>query len=284
MRWIIVLVCSAAAAALPAGARAALYDLQPGQAFTVAGTREGCASHPGVGQPTLTCSLWGQTTRVIPGTLYVELGPTVADVFQRTLSGDAGLLREYVQPAQVEEVPPAPAVDSTVFVVAPGDAVSVDGTDLACVVAKRNGDLGVTCRKLELGTGLPLSTSVAVTLSETAVTATRIRADRSGSTTFAMAQPFLPSFRAVARIERGLGSAIKRLVAIRRSERGFTAARYDYARLGLLDVAHQIARDRFADGCLQLDDLMYAGFQIPRGHTRLLFVRRMRKIEGALCR
>jgi hypothetical protein len=99
-----------------------------------------------------------------------------------------------------------------------------------------------------------------------------------------MAQPFLPSFRAVARIERGLGSAIKRLVAIRRSERGFTAARYDYARLGLLDVAHQIARDRFADGCLQLDDLMYAGFQIPRGHTRLLFVRRMRKIEGALCR
>ena len=284
LRTYVVIGCCVAALSAPAGARAALYELSPRQAFTVSGTREGCASRPAAGQPVLTCSLWGRTTRIIPGTLYVELGAAVADVFQRTLAGDAGLLREYVQPAQVEQLPPAPAGDATVFVVAPGDVVAVDGTDVACVVAKRGGDLGVTCRKLELGTGLPLSTSVAVTLSETGVIATRIRADRSGSTTFAMAQPFLPSLRAVSRLERSLRAAVRRVDAIRRSEHRFTATRYAYARQGVLRVVRDVRHDRFASACLRLDSLMYAGFRIPRGHTRLLFVRRMRRIEGALCR
>jgi len=268
---------------MPARAAATLYDLQPGQAFTVAGTREGCSSRPTPGEPVLTCSLWGRTTRVVPGTVYFELGTTVADVFQRTLSGDAGLLREYPQPSQVGQPPPAPAVDPTVFVVNPGDTIAIAGTDVACAVARRHGDLGVTCRKLELGTGLPLSTSVAVTLSELAVTATRIRADRSGSTTFVLAQPFVPSLRVVARQELALRRAIDRLAAIRRVERGFAAARFRTARAGLVSVLGALSRDDFPRACLTLEPLMYAGFEIPRGHTRLLFVRRMRKIDRALC-
>jgi len=283
LRPSLLLACCVVAAALPARAGAALYDLQPGQAFTVAGTREGCSSRPTSGQPLLSCSLWGRTSRVIPGTLYFELGPTVADVFQRTLSGAPGLLREYPQPAQVAQPPPVPAVDPTVFVVEPGDSVSVVGTDMACAVAKRHGDLGVTCRKLELGTGLPLSTSIAVTLSELAVTATRIRPDRSGSTTFVLAQPFVPSPRIVVRSERGLRAAIDRLGAIRRTERGFTRGRYHAARAGLVDVLDELSRDNYPQACLKLEPLLYAGFEIPRGHTRLLFVRRMRKLDRALC-
>jgi len=283
LRLSLLLASCVVAVALPARAGASLYDLQPGQAFTVAGTREGCSSRPTPGEPVLTCSLWGRTTRVVPGTVYFELGSTVADVFQRTLSGDAGLLREYPQPPQVEQPPPAPAVDPTVFVVGPGDTISIAGTDVACAVARRHGDLGVTCRKLELGTGLPLSTSVAVTLSGLAVTATRIRADRSGSTTFVLAQPFVPSVRVVAREELALRRAIDRLAAIRRVERGFTAALYRAARAGLASVLATLSRDDFPRACLTLEPLMYAGFEIPRGHARLLFVRRMRKIDRALC-
>src|SRR2546425_152805 len=44
------------------------------------------------------------------------------------------------------------------------------------------------------------------------------------------------------------------------------------------------APDRLAGACLRLEPLLYAGFYIPRGHTRLLFVRRLRKIDSALCR
>ena len=135
MRLSLLLAGCVAALALPARAGAVLYDLQPGQAFTVAGTREGCSSRPTPGEPVLTCSLWGRTTRVVPGTVYFELGATVADVFQRTLSGDAGLLREYPQPPQVGQPLPAPAVDPTVFVVEPGDTISIAGTDVACAVA-----------------------------------------------------------------------------------------------------------------------------------------------------
>src|SRR5881409_1115184 len=112
-----VLACALLAAAFPAGARAALYELQPGQAFTVAGTREGCASKPTESEPILVCSLWGRTTRVIPGTLYFELGQSVADLFQRTLSGAPGLLREYPQPPQAEQPPPTPPGEPIVFVV-----------------------------------------------------------------------------------------------------------------------------------------------------------------------
>jgi hypothetical protein len=283
LRLSLLLAGCVLALALPARSGAVLYDLQPGQAFTVAGTREGCSSRPTPGEPVLTCSLWGRTTRVIPGTVYFELGTTVAAVFQRTLAGDAGLLREYPQPPQAGQPPPAPAVDPTVFVVEAGDTISIAGTDVACAVARRHGDLGVTCRKLELGTGLPLSTSVAVTLSELAVTATRIRAGRSGSTTFVLAQPFVPSLRVVARQELALRRAIERLAAIRRVERGFTARRYRAARAGLARVLATLSREDFPRACLTLEPLMYAGFEIPRGHTRLLFVRRMRKIDRALC-
>ena len=284
VRTSLVLACSLLAAAFPGGARAALYELQPGQAFTVAGTREGCASKPTEAQPILTCSLWGRTTRVIPGTLYFELGSTVADVFQRTLDGTAGLLREYPQPAQATPPPPAPAVEPIVFVVEPGDGISIAGTDVDCVVARRQGDLGVTCRKLENGTGLPLSTSVAVTLSELAVTAMRIRSDRSGATTFVLAQPDLPSSRTVARGRHALVSAVGRLGAIRRSGGRFSASGYGVARTGLLAVIEDLDHDRLAGACLRLEPLLYAGFYIPRGHTRLLFVRRLRKIDSALCR
>jgi hypothetical protein len=280
---IALFVCCAVAAVLPARAGAALYELQPGQAFTVAGTREGCASQPTPTQPLLTCSLWGRTTRVIPGTLYFELGPTVADVFQRTLDGTSGLLREYPQPAQVVQPQPAAAVEPVVFVVSVGDGISVAGTDIDCVVAKRLGDLGVTCRKLEAGTGLPLSTSVAVTLSGLAVTASRIRADRSGATTFALAQPFLPKPRTVARQQRALRSAIRRLGAIRTSDRAYGAGAYGAARSGLLAVAADVSHDRFVAACIRFEPLLYSGFYIPRGRTRLLFVRRMRKIDRALC-
>ena len=283
LRRSLLLACCVVAVALPARAGAAGYDLQPGQAFTVAGTREGCASRPTSGEPLVTCSLWGRTTRVVPGTLYFELGATVADLFQRTLSGEPGLLREYPQPAQVAQPAQVPAVEPSVFVVAPGDTVSIAGTDVACAVARRNGDLGVTCRKLELATGLPLSTSVAVTLSELAVTATRIRADRTGSTTFVLAQPFVPSPQAVTRHERGLRRAIDRLAGIHRVEHGFTAARYRAAHEGLARVIADLARDDYPWACLTLEPLLYAGFGIPRGHTRLLFVRRMRKIDRALC-
>ena len=276
-------VCCAIAALLPPPAGAALYELQPGQAFTVAGTREGCASQSTPTQPLLTCSLWGRTTRVIPGTLYFEFGPTVADVFQRTLDGSSGLLREYPQPAQAVPPQPATAAEPLVFVVGAGDGISVAGTDVDCVVAKRSGDLGVTCRKLEAGTGLPLSTSVAVTLSGLAVTASRIRADRSGSTTFALAQPFVPTPRTVARQQRALRAAMERLGAIRRSDRAYGAGRYGAPRSGLLGIAADLAHDRFVAACLRFDPLLYAGFNLPRGHTRLLFVRRMRKIDRALC-
>jgi hypothetical protein len=280
---IVLFVCCAVAAVLPARAGAALYELQPGQAFTVAGTREGCASQPTPTQPILTCSLWGRTTRVIPGTLYFELGPAVADVFQRTLDGASGLLREYPQPAQAVQPPPAPAGEPVVFVVGAGDGISIAGTDVGCVVAKRLGDLGVTCRKLEVGTGLPLSTSIAVTLSGLAVTASRIRADRSGSTTFALVQPFVPTPSTVARQQRALRSAIRRLGAIRASDRAYRASGYRAARDGLLRVAGDLAHDRFVAACLRLDPLQYAGFYLPRGHTRLLFVRRLRKVNHALC-
>jgi len=281
LRTTLVLACCAVAAVLPAGARAALYDLQPGQAFTVAGTREGCASGPT--EALLTCSLWGRTTRVIPGTLYFELGQTVADVFQRTLVGTAGLLREYPEPAQTTQPPPAPAVEPTVFVVDVGDVVSVAGTDVACVAGRRRGDLGVRCTKLEAATGLPLATSVALTLSEEAVTATRIRADRSGSTTFALAQPYLPSAKAVARGRRMLATAVGGLGAIRRSEHRFSVSRYVAARTGLLDVIDELDHDRFAGACLRLEPLLYAGFYLPRGHARLLFVRELRKVDRVLC-
>ncbi|HEX6699106.1 MAG TPA: hypothetical protein VF101_00085 [Gaiellaceae bacterium] len=284
MRIGLVLACCVLAAAPPARARAELYDLQPGQAFAVAGTREGCASKPTAAQPLLTCSLWGRTTRVIPGTLYFELGDAVADIYQRTLSGAPGLLREYAQPPQAAQPAPAPAGDPVVFVVEPGDAVSVAGTNVACVVARRRGDLGVTCRNVEAATGLPLSTSVAVTLSELAVTAMRIRADRSGSTTFALAQPLLPSARAVARGRRALIAALGRLATIRRTERRFSAHGYAGARSGLLGVIGDLDHDRLANACLGLEPLLYDGFYLPRGHTRLLFVRRLRKIDRALCR
>ena len=283
MRTPFALACCFVAVALPARAGAAIYELRPGQAFTVAGTREGCASNPTEAQPLLTCSLWGRTTRVIPGTLYFELGRSVADVFQRTLDGSAGLLREYPQPAQTDQPAPVPAGQPTVFVVGPGDSIAVAGTDVGCIVARRSGDLGVTCRKLETGTGLPLSTSVAVTVSEAAVTATRIRADRSGSTTFVLAQPDLPSPRTVAREQRALGAAIGRLGAIRRSERSFTAGAYATATSGLQGVIGYLANDRYAAACLRLEPLLYVGFYLPRGHTRLLFVRLLRKVDHALC-
>jgi hypothetical protein len=280
----LVLACCLVAAVLPGRARAELYELQPGQAFTVAGTREGCASKPTASEPLVVCSLWGRTTRVIPGTLYFELGQAVADLYQRTLAGAPGLLREYPQPPQAERPAPAAAGELVVFVVEAGDAISVAGTDVACVVARPQGDLGVTCRKLESGTGLPLSTSVAVTLSEFAVTATRIRADRSGSTTFALAQPELPSAKAVARGRSALAAAIGRLGAIRRSEHRLSVRRYLAARTGLLGVMEDLDHDRFAAACLGLEPLLYDGFYLPRGHTRLLFVRSVRKIDRTLCR
>ena len=284
LRTTVVLACCAAVAAvLPAGARAALYDLQPGQAFTVAGTREGCASGPTEAQPLLTCSLWGRTTRVIPGTLYFELGQSAGDMFQRTLEGTAGLLRDYPQPAEATQPPPAPAAEPIVFVVDAGDVISVAGTDVDCVVARRRGDLGVRCTKLEAATGLPLPTSVALTLSEETVTAMRIRADRSGSTTFALAQPYLPSAKAVARGRRMLASAVGGLGAIHRSEHRFSVRRFAAARTGLLDVIDELDHDRFAGACLRLEPLLYAGFFIPHGHARLLFVRQLRKVDRALC-
>lgn len=283
LRTTLVLACCAVAAGLPAGAHAALYDLQPGQAFAVAGTREGCASAPTEAQPLLTCSLWGRTTRVIPGTLYFELGQTAGDVFQRTLEGTAGLLRGYLQPAQPTQPQPVPAVEPTVFVVDAGDVISVAGTDVDCVVARRGGDLGVRCTKLEAATGLPLPTSVALTLSEKAVSATRIRADRGGSTTFALAQPYLPSAKAVARGRRTLAAAVGGLGAIHRSEQRFSVRRFAAARTGLLDVIDELDHDRFAGACLRLEPLLYAGFFLPRGHARLLFVRELRKVDRALC-
>jgi hypothetical protein len=123
-----------------------------------------------------------------------------------------------------------------------------------------------------------------VTLSELAVTATRIRADRSGSTTFALAQPVLPSARAVARGRRALAAAVRRLGAIRQSERRFSTHGYASARVGLLGVISDLGHDRFAAACLGLEPLLYDGFYLPRGHTRLLFVRRLRKIDRVLCR
>ena len=283
MRTCLLLACCAVAAVFPAGARAGLYDLQPGQAFTVAGTREGCASAPTDAQPILTCSLWGQTTRMIPGTLYFQLDQTVAAVFQRTLAGTAGLLREYPQPAPATQPPPAPAVEPIVFVATAGDVVSIAGTDVVCAVGRRGG-LSVTCKKLEAGTGLPLATSIALTLSEEALTATRIRADGSGSTTFALAQPYLPSPQAVARGRRRLAAAVGGLGAVHRSERRFSVRRYVAARSGILDVIDELDHDRFAGACLRLEPLLYAGFYLPRGHTRLLFVRALRKVDRTLCR
>ena len=49
------------------------------------------------------------------------------------------------------------------------------------------------------------------------------------------------------------------------------------------DALVLLAHDRFVAACLRFDPLLYAGFNLPRGHTRLLFVRRMRKIDRALC-
>jgi hypothetical protein len=284
VRTRLVLVCCAVAAAFPTVGRAAVYELQPGQAFAVAGTREGCASTPATAEPVLRCSLWGRTTRIIPGTLYFEFGQSLVDVFQRTLSGEPGLLREYPEPAQTIQSPAASAGESIVFVVDAGDSIAVAGTDVGCVVAKRRGDLGVRCTKLDAGTGLPLAASTDVTLSELAVTATRIRPDRSVTTSFALAQPYVPRPLTVARSRRSLAAAVVRLRAIRRSHPAFSAHQYAAARTALVRIIDDVDHDRFADACLRLQPLLYAGAYLPRGEARHLFVRQLRKVDGRLCR
>ena len=285
-RGLVALLCVAVLAPLRAAGAAQPLQLQPGQAFRVAGTRVGCWVTGPAATPSIQCALWGRTTRIIPGTMSTRTGDDAVQVFQRPLDGELALLQELPQPPPAPPppppVPPQPGRTITLF---EGDVAGVPGSDLSCAVVETRG-LGARCSRLDPATGQLVAASALVTLTETSVLAARVNRNGVPSTVFYQRQPFIPSATTVDDSLRGLARASRRLAAVRRAYHG-TARGYRKARQVFRAITSDLRNDRYIAACERFTPLLYNGFYLPRGSVSSgrghLYLASVQRIERALC-
>lgn len=287
-RGLVALLCIAVLAPLRAAGAAQPLELQPGQAFRVAGTRVGCWVTGPPATPSVQCALWGRTTRIIPGTMSTRAGEDAVQVFQRPLDGDLALLQELPQPPPPAppNPPPVPTEPSRTITLFEGDVAGVPGTDLSCEVVETRG-LGARCSRLDPATGQLVAASALVTLTETSVLAARVNRNGVASTVFYQRQPVIPSATTVDESLRDLARASRRLAAVRRTYHG-TARGYRKARLAFRAISSDLRNDRYIAACEKFTPLLYNGFYLPRGSVRTgrghLYLASVQRIERALCR
>jgi hypothetical protein len=275
------------ALAVPAGAAQRQLELLPGHSFRVAGTRVGCWVAAVGDAAGVECGLWGRTTRIIPGTLSVQTGEDAVEVYQRPLEGEPSLRARLLQPATTEPASPPsapgePSRTTTLFV---GDVAKLPGTDLSCVVVRRNA-LGARCGRVDPATGAFVASSAVVTVTEESALAARVNPRGIPSTVFYQRQPFIPSPVTVDIQLRALAHAERRLAAIRRATHG-TRSGYRRARAALRAIQADVRHDRYIAACVKFSPLLYNSFYLPRGSLNdgagHWYLHSVRRIQAALC-
>jgi len=278
------------ALAVPAASAAPRQlELLPGHSFRVAGTRVGCwvTTQGGGVAASVECGLWGRTTRIIPGTLSVRTGEDAVEVYQRPLEGELSLRVRLLQPAPPGAPPPPSAVagPSRTTTLFQGDVAKLPGTDLSCVVVRRN-ELGARCGRVDPATGVFVASSAVATVTEANALAARVNAKGIPSTVFYQRQPFIPSPSTVDVELRALGHAERQLAEIRRIYHG-TRSGYRKARAVFRAIRDDVRHDRYIAGCLKFSPLLYNSFYLPRGSVSdgrgHWYLHSVRKIQGALC-
>jgi hypothetical protein len=287
-RGLVALLCGGVLVlAVSASAAPPKLALRMGQAFRVAGTRVGCWVVGPAASPSITCGLWGRTTRIVPGTLAIRTGDDAVDVYQRQLDGELAVLSELPQPpSPAPPSPPAPKpARRSPATLGAGDVATLAGTDVSCEVVER-GTLGVRCSRRDPQTGELVPVSALATVTEASALALRVNQRGEPSTIFYDRQPFIPSAATVTRGLRALSRAERGLARIRRIYHGSLRG-YRRARKSFRVIESDLRHDRYIEACLEFTPLLYNGFYLPRravlGGAGRRYLASVRRVERALC-